>query len=97
MAYNPAQHPRDARGRWRPTVVPGSVIRNTRVGKGGDYYGVKTGAEIALGRSGRRVLVKAIVGYRPKPKPATGKGAGRPAPRRYYAPGGRTYTTRAAR
>lgn len=94
MAYNPGQ-PRDDAGRWRPTLVRGSVVRNTRIGRGGQYYGVKTGAEIAIGRSGRRVLVKAIVGYRPKPKPATGRGA--PAPRRYYAPGGRTYTTRAAR
>lgn len=91
MAYNPNQ-PRDAQGRWRPTLVPGSVIRNTRIGKGGDYYGIKTGAEFALGRRGRRVLVKGIVGYKPaKPRTPTS------APPRYYAPGGRTYTTRAAR
>lgn len=92
MAYNPGQ-PRDGRGRWRPTLVAGSVSRNTRIGKGGAYYGVKTGAEFAVGRRGRRVLVKGIVGYKPATprKPPTTA-----APRRYYAPGGRTFTTRRA-
>lgn len=68
--FNPALHPRDARGRFRPTYVPGSVQRNTRVGKGGAYYGVKTGAEFKVGKKGRQVLVKAIVGYKPATKVA---------------------------
>lgn len=64
-----------------------------RIGKGGAYYGAKVGAEFAVGGRGRRVLVKGIVGYKPatpRKLPTTA------APRRYYAPGGRTYTTRRA-
>ena len=38
--------------------------------KGGAYYGVKTGAEFKVGKKGRQVLVKAIVGYKPATKVA---------------------------
>lgn len=63
MAFNPALHPRDRLGRFRPTYVAGSAARNTYVGRGGDFVGAKTGAEFKLGRKGRGVLVKGIVGY----------------------------------
>jgi hypothetical protein len=78
--WNAALHPRDRLGRFAPKYVPGSVERNTRVGRGGQYVGVKTGAEFRVGTKGRQVLVKAIVGYKgpdkpPATRPPTGGGA----------------------
>ncbi|TQM44117.1 hypothetical protein FB388_1479 [Pseudonocardia cypriaca] len=61
--FNPAKHPRDSRGRFRPTVVPGSTT--VRVGRGGDFVGVKAGTQIRVGNS-RRVLLKGIVGIESK-------------------------------
>lgn len=74
--WNAALHPRDALGRFRPKLVAGSVARNTAVGRGGEYIGIKTGAEFVY-PSGRGVLVKGIVGVKGrtarKAPPAGGK------------------------
>jgi hypothetical protein len=58
-AFNPAKHPRDLRGRFRPKVVPGSTT--VRVGRGGAFVGVKAGTQLRVGNS-RKLLVKGIVG-----------------------------------
>lgn len=59
--WNPALHPRDALGRFRPKLASATFY----AGKGGRYYGVKAGAEFELPGKGGRVLVKGIVGYAP--------------------------------
>lgn len=50
----------------RGAYVSGSFEKNLEVGQGGDYKGVKIGAEFQT-PSGRGVLTKAIVGYHGKP------------------------------
>ncbi len=75
--FNPSQR-RDRRGRWtsgagsaikanRPRYVKGSVSKNSFVGQGGRYNGVKIGAEFKT-PGGRGFLVKGIAGYHGKPK-----------------------------
>lgn len=61
--FNPARHPRDVRGRFRPSVVPGATT--VRVGRGGAFVGVKAGTQLRIGIS-RKVLVKGIVGVESK-------------------------------
>ena len=76
-SFNPAQR-RDRRGRWTsgaggaikangPKYVKGSVNKNSFVGQGGRYKGVKIGAEFKT-PGGRGFLVKGIAGYHGKPK-----------------------------
>ncbi|MFZ2175373.1 MAG: hypothetical protein WAW17_15350 [Rhodococcus sp. (in: high G+C Gram-positive bacteria)] len=48
------------------SYVSGSFSKNLVVGQGGDYKGVKLGAEFKTPK-GRGVLVKGIVGYHGKP------------------------------
>lgn len=48
------------------SYVQGSFSRNLVVGQGGEYKGVKVGAEF-MTLNGRGVLVKGIVGYHGKP------------------------------
>ncbi|MFE6919702.1 hypothetical protein ACFVAV_01520 [Nocardia sp. NPDC057663] len=50
----------------RGAYVQGSFEKNLEVGQGGDYKGVKVGAEFRT-PSGRGVIGKAIVGYHGKP------------------------------
>ena len=63
--WNPSNHPRHPNGRFRPKHIKGSVSRNTKIGRGGKYIGVKTGAEFKVGKNGGQVLVKGIAGYKP--------------------------------
>ncbi len=76
--WNPSLHPRDAFGRWtvgagnaikanRPKYVTGSLHKNSHVGQGGQYKGVKIGAEFRT-PGGRGVLLKGIAGYHGKPQ-----------------------------
>lgn len=46
--------------------MQGSFTKNLAVGQGGDYKGVKVGAEFKTPK-GRGVLVKGVVGYHGKP------------------------------
>ncbi|MGW6377060.1 hypothetical protein ACWFRB_13455 [Rhodococcus sp. NPDC055112] len=55
-----------AAGRIGHSYVQGSFSKNLVVGQGGDYKGVKVGAEFETPK-GRGVLVKGIVGYHGKP------------------------------
>jgi len=75
--FNPSQR-RDAFGRWasgaggaikanRPKYVTGSLHKNSHVGQGGKYKGVKIGAEFRT-PGGRGVLLKGIAGYHGKPQ-----------------------------
>ena len=50
----------------RLRYVEGSFVKNLEVGHGGDYKGVKAGAEFRT-QAGRGVLVKGIVGVHGKP------------------------------
>ncbi|MBN9734811.1 MULTISPECIES: hypothetical protein [unclassified Pseudonocardia] len=67
--WNPSRHPRWPNGRFRPTYVRGSFEKNTKVGRGGKYIGIKTGAEFRF-KNGGQVLVKGIAGYAPPKKAA---------------------------
>lgn len=51
----------------RPRYVGGSFAKNLEVGTGGDYKGVKAGAEFRT-PAGRGVLVKGIVGVHGSPE-----------------------------
>lgn len=83
-SWNPALHPRGALGRFVPSYVGGSALRNTAVGRGGTYVGIKSGAEFVY-PSGRGVLVKGIVGY----KGSTARRKARAAARRPTRASGR--------
>jgi hypothetical protein len=72
--FNPARHPRDARGRFRPHVVPGSTT--VHAGRGGAFVGVKAGTQLRIGNS-RRVLVKGIVGVERARRPRRVRGVAR--------------------
>ncbi|MBF6210703.1 hypothetical protein IU487_06525 [Nocardia puris] len=57
---------RKAASSARGAYVSGSFEKHLEVGQGGDYKGVKLGAEFRT-PGGRGVLTKAIVGYHGKP------------------------------
>ncbi|WP_324189087.1 hypothetical protein [Nocardia otitidiscaviarum] len=57
---------RKVRASARGAYVQGSFEKHLAVGQGGDYKGVKVGAEFRT-PSGRGLVTKAIVGYHGKP------------------------------
>lgn len=65
--WNAGLHPRDSRGRFRAKYIKGSLAKNSYVGKGGKYHGVKVGGAFKTADGGE-VLIKGIVGYAPPKK-----------------------------
>ncbi|AFA73689.1 hypothetical protein GPOL_c26680 [Gordonia polyisoprenivorans VH2] len=57
---------RSAGSKASDAYVSGSFTKNLEIGQGGDYKGVKVGAEFRTPK-GRGALVKGIVGYHGKP------------------------------